>query len=127
MGLLLTRKMMERKGWGDIAAPLGLGGICGRAEHYQSEKKLASMIDAHGKVKKKEAARAAAKEDNDDVKPSTHCRCDSTQPSYTTATLRDYQVEGVNWMIDGYDAGVGGILGDEMGLGKTLQVRRALQ
>lgn len=47
--------------------------------------------------------------------------CDSTQPSYTTATLREYQCEGINWMATMYEAGIGGILGDQMGLGKTLQ------
>ena len=47
--------------------------------------------------------------------------CLSIQPSYITATLRPYQLIGVNWMIAAYDSGVGGILADEMGLGKTLQ------
>ena len=36
--------------------------------------------------------------------------------------LRDYQVDGVNWLIDCYNRGHGCILGDEMGLGKTCQV-----
>jgi SNF2 family DNA or RNA helicase len=40
---------------------------------------------------------------------------------FVKAQLRDYQVAGVNWIIDQYNAGVGGILGDEMGLGKTIQ------
>ena len=40
--------------------------------------------------------------------------CDSTQPSYITATLRDYQVDGVNWMANGFESGVCGILGDQM-------------
>jgi SNF2 family DNA or RNA helicase len=53
--------------------------------------------------------------------PAQGRACDSNQPSFTTATLRDYQVDGVNWMVSGYDAGIGGILGDQMGLGKTLQ------
>jgi len=53
--------------------------------------------------------------------PKTGRACDSTTPSFTTATLREYQVDGVNWMTSGYDAGIGGILGDQMGLGKTLQ------
>ena len=39
--------------------------------------------------------------------------------------LRDYQVDGVNWLLSQYRSGVGGILGDEMGLGKTIQVRGA--
>eukprot|EP01051_Picozoa_sp_SAG22_P039339 SAG22_NODE_20655_length_264_cov_0.527273_1_plen_60_part_10 len=35
--------------------------------------------------------------------------------------MRDYQVEGLNWMIRLYHRGLNGILADEMGLGKTLQ------
>lgn len=36
-------------------------------------------------------------------------------------TLRDYQVQGLNWMISLFENGINGILADEMGLGKTLQ------
>jgi SWI/SNF-related matrix-associated actin-dependent regulator of chromatin subfamily A member 5 len=36
-------------------------------------------------------------------------------------TMRDYQVDGLNWMIQLYENGVNGILADEMGLGKTLE------
>ena len=35
--------------------------------------------------------------------------------------LRDYQLAGVNWIVDCYNSNHGGILGDEMGLGKTIQ------
>lgn len=35
--------------------------------------------------------------------------------------LRDYQVEGVQWLLTLKELGLGGILGDDMGLGKTLQ------
>ena len=45
---------------------------------------------------------------------------DGTEP-YINATLRSYQIEGVNWMLSQYGRGTGGILGDEMGLGKTIQ------
>jgi SWI/SNF-related matrix-associated actin-dependent regulator of chromatin subfamily A member 5 len=38
---------------------------------------------------------------------------------YINATLRAYQVDGVNWLLSQYAVGTGGILGDEMGLGKT--------
>jgi len=41
--------------------------------------------------------------------------------SSKTGTMRDYQVEGLNWMINLYTKGINGILADEMGLGKTLQ------
>jgi SWI/SNF-related matrix-associated actin-dependent regulator of chromatin subfamily A member 5 len=35
--------------------------------------------------------------------------------------MRDYQLQGLNWLIHLYDNGINGILADEMGLGKTLQ------
>ena len=40
---------------------------------------------------------------------------------YVQASLRAYQVDGVNWLLKQYALGTGGILGDEMGLGKTIQ------
>jgi hypothetical protein len=44
------------------------------------------------------------------------------QPSLIVGgTMRDYQLEGLNWMINLHDNGINGILADEMGLGKTLQ------
>ncbi|KAI6018221.1 SNF2 family DNA-dependent ATPase [Pisolithus microcarpus] len=44
------------------------------------------------------------------------------QPSLITgATLKDYQLDGVEWMVSLDKNGVSGILADEMGLGKTLQ------
>lgn len=36
-------------------------------------------------------------------------------------TLRDYQLEGMDWLITLFENGLNGILADEMGLGKTLQ------
>jgi superfamily II DNA or RNA helicase len=42
-------------------------------------------------------------------------------PGDLTATLRGYQVEGVNWLAFLSNAGLGALLADEMGLGKTLQ------
>ncbi len=44
------------------------------------------------------------------------------QPSIIAhGKLREYQMQGLNWLIHLYDNGVNGILADEMGLGKTLQ------
>lgn len=43
-------------------------------------------------------------------------------PAYVKGgQMRDYQVQGLNWMISLYHHGINGILADEMGLGKTLQ------
>lgn len=41
------------------------------------------------------------------------------QPPLITATLREYQLQGVQWMISLYENGLNGILADEMGLGKV--------
>lgn len=44
------------------------------------------------------------------------------QPSCISGgKMRDYQLQGLNWLIHLYDNGINGILADEMGLGKTLQ------
>ena len=43
-------------------------------------------------------------------------------PKYIKETsLRDYQIKGLNWMIQLHKTNLSGILADEMGLGKTLQ------
>lgn len=45
------------------------------------------------------------------------------QPTYIKGgNLMDYQVEGVNWMLDNFHESKSVILADEMGLGKTVQV-----
>ncbi|KYR01272.1 myb domain-containing protein [Tieghemostelium lacteum] len=36
--------------------------------------------------------------------------------------MRDYQIEGLNWLIKMNECGINGILADELGLGKTLQI-----
>jgi len=43
------------------------------------------------------------------------------QPDMIKAEMRDYQLNGLNWMIGMHRKNAGMILGDEMGLGKTLQ------
>ncbi|CCI49756.1 unnamed protein product [Albugo candida] len=44
------------------------------------------------------------------------------QPSIIDfGTMRAYQLEGLNWMVNLAHQGINGILADEMGLGKTLQ------
>lgn len=43
-------------------------------------------------------------------------------PKKLTASLRDYQVKGFQWLVSLYRLGFGGILADDMGLGKTVQM-----
>jgi len=45
----------------------------------------------------------------------------TTQPDYIEGKLFDYQLEGVNWLINQYIQKNNAILADEMGLGKTIQ------
>ncbi len=49
------------------------------------------------------------------------------KPREITATLRNYQKEGLNWLHFLHGMGWGGILADDMGLGKTLQILAFLQ
>ncbi|GGJ90279.1 helicase [Streptomyces camponoticapitis] len=44
------------------------------------------------------------------------------QPAALTATLRDYQLRGLNWLHRMTSLGLGGCLADDMGLGKTITV-----
>ncbi|WP_256590956.1 MULTISPECIES: DEAD/DEAH box helicase [unclassified Pseudomonas] len=53
------------------------------------------------------------------LRESTHQNV--AAPQGLNATLRPYQLEGLNWMQTLRELEVGGILGDDMGLGKTLQ------
>lgn len=53
---------------------------------------------------------------------SSHRPPQSRQPALVTgAELRDYQLDGFEWLVGLYENGLNGILADEMGLGKTLQ------
>ena len=48
-------------------------------------------------------------------------------PEHYKNILRDYQVQGFQWLKTMSDYGFGGILADDMGLGKTLQVMTLIE
>lgn len=51
-----------------------------------------------------------------------HAKTQVSQPALVTGgTLKNYQLEGLEWLVSLYENGLNGILADEMGLGKTLQ------
>ncbi len=57
-----------------------------------------------------------------EIKPQSLVEKVSYTPSdKLKATLRPYQIEGVEWLLQHYHNGVGACLADDMGLGKTLQ------
>jgi SNF2 family DNA or RNA helicase len=43
------------------------------------------------------------------------------QPKMFLGKLKEYQLKGVQWLVNLYEQGLNGILADEMGLGKTIQ------
>ncbi|MER5202708.1 DEAD/DEAH box helicase [Streptomyces sp. NPDC002825] len=49
-------------------------------------------------------------------------RPEVTQPPALAATLRDYQLRGLDWLHRMTSLGLGGCLADDMGLGKTITV-----
>jgi hypothetical protein len=49
-------------------------------------------------------------------------RDDISPPSTLNATLRPYQLRGLNWLASMADLGLGACLADDMGLGKTVQL-----
>ena len=53
--------------------------------------------------------------------PTSLGSMDVTQPKMLTAQLKEYQLKGLNWLVNLYEQGINGILADEMGLGKTIQ------
>ena len=100
--------------------------------HFIKTKGLAPAANAAPKSKKKPAAsrrgRKTEKEEDeellqdeingeDDAAPLNTETVFSESPKYVTGgTLRDYQVQGLNWMVSLFEHGINGILADEMGL-----------
>lgn len=60
----------------------------------------------------------AEPEDTNDDKKSVYL---TVSPPFINGEMRDYQIDGLNWLVSLYDNGINGILADDMGLGKTLQ------
>ncbi|ORY87847.1 SNF2 family N-terminal domain-domain-containing protein [Protomyces lactucae-debilis] len=59
--------------------------------------------------------------DLDFQNPTTLGESIIAQPKMLNATLKEYQLKGLNWLVNLYEQGINGILADEMGLGKTVQ------
>ncbi|GHJ85429.1 hypothetical protein NliqN6_1831 [Naganishia liquefaciens] len=70
----------------------------------------------HRKSEKEEDAELLQDETDDDVYVY-----DESPAFVKGGKMRDYQIQGLNWMASLHHNGINGILADEMGLGKTLQ------
>jgi DNA helicase INO80 len=53
--------------------------------------------------------------------PSSFGDVNIAQPELLNCQLKEYQLKGLNWLVNLYEQGINGILADEMGLGKTVQ------
>ncbi|SCU81197.1 LAFA_0C03246g1_1 [Lachancea sp. 'fantastica'] len=60
------------------------------------------------------------REEEDEVDGEIEFRF-TESPPFINGSLRPYQIQGVNWLVQLHKNGLAGILADEMGLGKTLQ------
>jgi SWI/SNF-related matrix-associated actin-dependent regulator of chromatin subfamily A member 5 len=105
-----------------------LGGLTEILEHFMdpnrppTPKKKGAKEKASGKRTRKDEA----VEDNEMLQAAQHEDVTAVRISESPAwiahgTMRDYQIEGLNWMVSLYESGVNGILADEMGLGKVTQ------
>lgn len=98
----------------------------------ESVLKAAAMANAQNAIQEAQnKARAFNKQDDgpamDDEgemnfqNPAGMGDVDIEQPKMLQAQLKEYQLKGLNWLVNLYEQGINGILADEMGLGKTVQ------
>lgn len=101
-----------------------------RYKEFIGDNKLFQILLGHTKssrrgVKKtkleKNQTRKSKKEDDEFGMEDSEAFLFTHSPPYITGTLRNYQIEGLNWLINMYEKKINCILADEMGLGKTLQ------
>ena len=87
----------------------------------RSPRRTAAAAAAGGSPVKRTSAGEVETDEADAAEPihrySSHPPFVNSEPG----TMRAYQIEGLNWMVQLSNLGLNGILADEMGLGKTLQ------
>ena len=95
-----------------------------QAEQKQAELKTGEGAFVSRRDREQEAGGAVAVTEDVETEEADEHEATflTSQPSTLGhGQMRQYQVEGLNWMIRLQENGVNGILADEMGLGKTLQ------
>ncbi|KAK4233770.1 INO80-like protein [Achaetomium macrosporum] len=96
----------------------------------ESVLQAAAMANAQNAIA--EAQRKAREFNKDDTKldedgemnfqnPTGMGDVEIEQPKLLNCQLKEYQLKGLNWLVNLYEQGINGILADEMGLGKTVQ------
>ncbi|CBN76950.1 conserved unknown protein [Ectocarpus siliculosus] len=112
---------------GAAAAPDGGGGKSAESEEAGAEK-AAEGEEGEGKGDGDASAAAGANaagggSGGNDYFRKAHSKSEAVrQPSSLKGgTLKEYQLQGLQWMVSLYNNNLNGILADEMGLGKTIQ------
>ncbi|KAJ2652012.1 putative ATPase, partial [Coemansia sp. RSA 1285] len=102
--------------------------VARRLESKREEKrggprrKRARLEIADGSKESEEGHNGENDDDGDAERVIDGERVSHRQPrSITGGVMREYQLEGMEWLASLYENGLNGILADEMGLGKTLQ------
>ena len=98
----------------EVAAAIELANSKRAAYLQRHAKALAPFVDQ--KVMDKIEAQAEAYVPSEKILAPV-----DNQPESIKAVLREYQLEGIRWLVRMFDDGCSCILADEMGLGKTLQ------
>ncbi|KAK4689103.1 ATP-dependent DNA helicase, partial [Tremellales sp. Uapishka_1] len=117
------REGMRRKDKEEVGSKRKRESAGGRGKRAKVENVKPAVEDESGLLPSKDGEEVEQEKQGDlDTDPVDEKQYSFAQPSLVTgATLRDYQLAGVQWMISLYENGLNGILADEMGLGKTLQ------
>lgn len=84
----------------------------------KTRRSSSSASSRRRKTEKEEDAELLLEEEDEDPDENTIF---TQSPSYIQGTLREYQIQGLNWLVSLHENSISGILADEMGLGKTLQ------
>lgn len=93
-----------------------------KLDALQKEKKRALKALKQEPSSASATPRKRARVNKKTTTPNKESEFPAGQPKLLTgATLKDFQIDGVQWLISLYENGLNGILADEMGLGKTIQ------
>ncbi|KTW28151.1 hypothetical protein T552_02010 [Pneumocystis carinii B80] len=92
--------------------------IINKLSNEKPKKEMNSKDHRHRKTEQEEDAELLQEEDPNEGNQTIFTE---SPPYIIGGKMRDYQVQGLNWLISLYENGINGILADEMGLGKTLQ------
>ncbi|KAI9104856.1 SNF2 family N-terminal domain-containing protein [Phlyctochytrium arcticum] len=99
-------------------------GLDGNEQKTSGGKESRAITDSsrrHRKTEKEEDEELLNNDSSDTNAQGGHVVFDESPFYVKHAPMRDYQVQGLNWLISLFQNGINGILADEMGLGKTLQ------